>query len=206
MSDVEDVFIGAEAELPKKVTIDVRPSKEEVGLHNKTRSPISVGAPHCVRGKARRRSHRKRRRRERGGVPVISVDYMWMKGNSGDGEEDKKGNPTLVMNCRETKLTWARVVSKKGVDPYSIKVMPDMISFAGRNKLILKNDAESAITSLKDAVFNLSSLSRGVEVSPFGDLKANGEVERAIRTAQGQVRTLKSALDERYKTEFCEDH
>ena len=45
MSDVEDVFIGEEAELPKRVTIDVRPSKEEVELHNKTTFPIAVGVP-----------------------------------------------------------------------------------------------------------------------------------------------------------------
>ena len=64
MSDVEDVFIGEEAELPKKVTIDVRPSKEEVDLHNKTHRPYRSWRPHCVRGKARRSSRRKRRRRK----------------------------------------------------------------------------------------------------------------------------------------------
>ena len=40
----------------------------------------------------------------------------------------------------------------------------------------------------------------------MGDSRANGEIERAIKTVQGQVRTLKSALDERYKTEFNENH
>ena len=48
--------------------------------------------------------------------------------------------------------------------------------------------------------------SLGVEVSPVGDSKANGEIERAIKTVQGQVRTLKSALDEHYKTTFNENH
>ena len=46
----------------------------------------------------------------------------------------------------------------------------------------------------------------GVEVSPKGDSQANGEIERAIRTVKGQIRTLKSALDANYKTEFGEDH
>ena len=79
---MEDVFIGEEAELPKKVTIDVRPSKEEVELHNKTHLPYRSWCPHCVRGKARRRAHKRKRRDVRGGVPVISVDYMWMKGKA----------------------------------------------------------------------------------------------------------------------------
>ena len=41
-------------------------------------------------------------------IPVISVDYMWMKGKRGEGEEDPKGNPIMVMHCRDTKLTWSR--------------------------------------------------------------------------------------------------
>ena len=200
------MFIGEEAELPKRITIDVRPSKEEVELHNKTHLPYRSWCPHCVRGKARRRAHRRKRRKVRGGIPVISVDYMWMKGKKGDGDEEKKGNPILVMHCRDTKLTWARVVLRKGVDPYSIKVMSDMILFTGHKKLILKSDGESSIKALKEAVKNSSNFSMGVEVSPVGDSKANGEIERAIRTVQGQVRTLKSALDEHYKTEFGEDH
>ena len=89
---------------------------------------------------------------------------------------------------------------------YSIKVMSDMILFAGHTRLILKSDGESSIKALKEAVNNSSNLSMGVEVSPVGDSKANGEIERAIRTVQGQARTLKSALDEHYKTEFGEDH
>eukprot|EP00959_Pyramimonas_sp_CCMP1952_P283045 5916182-Pyramimonas_sp.AAC.3 len=46
----------------------------------------------------------------------------------------------------------------------------------------------------------------GVEVSPVGDSKANGELERAVRTVQGQIRTLKSVLDANYKTEFNDRH
>ena len=62
-------------------------------------------------------------------VPVISLDYMWMKGRKRDGEGEPKGNPILVMHGRNTKVTWSRVVLRKGVDPYSIKVLSDMICF-----------------------------------------------------------------------------
>ena len=118
----------------------------------------------------------------------------------------KKGNPILVMHCRNTKLTWSRVVLQKGVDPYSVKVGCDMIAFTGHKKVILKSDGEAAITALKDAIKASSNLEMGVEVSPVGDSKANGEIERAVRTVQGQARTLKSALDMNYKTEFGENH
>ena len=84
LSDVEDVFIGEEAELPKKITCDLRPSKEEVELHNTSHLPFRSWCPHCVRGKAKRRAHRKKLREMRSGIPVISLDYMWLKGKKGE--------------------------------------------------------------------------------------------------------------------------
>ena len=119
-----------------------------------------------------------------------------MKCKKGEGEEEPKGNPIIVMHCRDTKVTWSRVVLKKGVDPYSIKVLTDMILFTGHKRVIFKSDGESSIKALKDAVKGAADFNMGVEVSPVGDSKANGEVEWAIKTVQGQVRTLKSALDE----------
>ena len=91
LSDVEDVFVEDEAESPKVIKFDNRPSEEEVRIHNRTHLPYRSWCPHCVRGKARRH-HRRRMKRLRGKVPVISLDYMWMKGRKGDGEEPK-GNP-----------------------------------------------------------------------------------------------------------------
>ena len=41
MSEVEDVFVGEEAELPKKVKWDVRPTKEEVELFNEQKAKAS---------------------------------------------------------------------------------------------------------------------------------------------------------------------
>ena len=87
-----------------------------------------------MRGKARRRNHRRRRRQVKDSIPVISLDYMWMKGKKGDGQDDVKGSPILVAHCRETKVTWSRVLLKKGVDPYSIKVLTDMVLFTGHKK------------------------------------------------------------------------
>ena len=204
LSDVEDVFVGDEAELPRKVYYDVRPSKEEVELHNLTHLPYRSWCPHCVRGKAKRRHHRRKQKLHRSGVPVISMDYMWLKGKKGDGEDESKGNPILVMHCSESKLTWSKVVLRKGVEPYSVKVACDMIAFSGHRRVILKSDGESSMTALKDAVKATCDVSMGVEVSPMGDSQANGDVERAIQTVQGQVRTMKSALDSKYNTYLSE--
>ena len=74
---------------------------------------------------------------------------MWFKGKKGDGKDSEKGNPIFVMHCRDTKLTWSRVVLKKGVEPYSVKVGCDMIAFTGHEKVILKSDGESSIRRSK---------------------------------------------------------
>ena len=184
MSDVEDVFVSEEAQVPKVVKCDPRPSQEEVDKHNVTHLPYRSWCPHCIRGKAKRRAHRKRVREKRQGIPVISLDYMWMKGKKEEEDTEQEGNPIMVAHCRDTKLAMSKVVLKKGVDPYSVKVITDMIGFTGHRKVILKSDGESSITALKNTVRNACEVNMGVEVSPVGDSQANGEVERAIRTVQ----------------------
>ena len=177
LTDVEDVFVSEEADMPKRVYFDMRPSQEEVNAHNISHLPYRSWCPHCVRGKARRRNHRKKNRQRRDGVPVISMDYMWLKGKKTDPDSDQKGNPILVMHCRDSKLTWSRVLLKKGVDPYSVKVACDMIAFTGHKRVILKSDGESSITALVNAIKASSDLEMGVEVSPVGASKSNGEIE-----------------------------
>ena len=71
---------GEEGEPASIKTVNQRPSKEEVARHNVAHLPYRSGCPRCVRGKASRRAHRKKIRREKDGLPVISLDYMWMKG------------------------------------------------------------------------------------------------------------------------------
>ena len=102
-----DVFVGDEAALPKKVYYDTRPNKEEVELHDITHLPYRSWCPHCVKGKAKIRHHRKKKKSHRSEVPVISMDYMWLKGKKGDGYDEAKGNPILVMHFWDTKLTWS---------------------------------------------------------------------------------------------------
>ena len=104
LSDVGGAFMGEEAELPKTIRCEMRPSEEKVRIHHNTHLPYRCWCPHCVRGKARRGNRRRRVRRLRSKVPVISVDYMWMKGKKGEGEEEPEGTPILAMHCQDTLL------------------------------------------------------------------------------------------------------
>ena len=48
LSDVEDVFVGEEAELPKVIRGEDRPSEEEVNIHSRTHLLYRSQCPHCV--------------------------------------------------------------------------------------------------------------------------------------------------------------
>ena len=73
----------------------------------------------------------------------------------------------------------------------------------------MKIDGEYSINALEGPAKktqNSSGFNAGVAVSPVGGSEANGEIERAIKTVHGQVRTLESALDEHYRIALREDH
>ena len=59
-------------------------------------------------------------------VPVVSMDYMYLKdgeeGTEGAEEEDSdgKGTPTLVMKDRKHKYIFAHTLPRKGVEPYAV--------------------------------------------------------------------------------------
>ena len=58
LSDVEDVFVGEEAEVPKVIKVESRPSKEEVAKHNVTHLPYRSWCRHCNMGRGLPESHR----------------------------------------------------------------------------------------------------------------------------------------------------
>ena len=59
------------------------------------------------------------------GVPMVSIDYMFM--NEKQDKEEERGMPILVMKDRETKMIWAHVVAKKGRHGYATKRMSNNI-------------------------------------------------------------------------------
>ena len=70
-----------------------------------------------------------------------------------DKHEDKeKGMPIIVMKYDETKMKLARVVPKKGVDPYAVDRIKKDIEQMGYKNIIFKSDQEHSIKALKQAV------------------------------------------------------
>jgi len=115
---------GAEVKIGKA---EKAPSKEEVSMHMVNHTQFISWCSHCVRGKAHGNQHRRRKAIE-GELrePVVSVDYMFMHDNQGEGEE--KGMPIMVVKDRKTRIIRARVVPQKGSHWYGIKVLSGIIN------------------------------------------------------------------------------
>ena len=74
----------------------------------------------------------------------------------------------------------------------------------------MKTDNEPALVSVAENVGRLRAAKGGVgmvvEHSPVHSSKSNGIVERAVQSVQGVVRTLRSAVEEKWGVELEVDH
>ena len=198
----EEMWQGEEGAEVKVAALPKPPKAEEVEIHNATHLPFRSWCPHCVRGKAKAHPHHRAKRK--GEVPVVSIDYMFMSQKQGVGEE--KGMPILVMKDRESGTVMSRLVPEKGATGYAVKRLAQDIDLLGYNKLVLKSDQEPAIIALKAAVKRENINNIILEESPVADSQGNGMVERAVQEVQGQVRTLKDALETRYGIKVLGGH
>lgn len=205
----------------------VPPSRQEMLEHNITHTPYRSWCPHCVAGKAKSTKHSQGQGLEASEVPVVCMDYMFMgskvevdedeeedKGIVGDDdigneEADDTKAKILVMRDSKSKAMAAIPVKRKGVDgeDWALKESLRFLEFLGYTNVIMKSDQERAL----EALFNKIRTHRGDqtqtmrEVSPVGDSKANGYVERSIQAVQGQIRTMKNALEARLGTKINTD-
>ena len=181
----------------------VVPSSKEVEEHNLDHAVFRSWCPHCVKGRAESYGHR-RREGELGGVPVGGVDYMYM--HSEQEKEEEKGMPIIVLKDNKTRTVMAKVVSGKGVNNFAVEVVKKFIEQLGYGRIVLRSDNEPAILALKEAVRRESNVEIVMEEVPVGDHQANGLVESAIKSVQGQFRVIKDALESRTNEKLHGEH
>ena len=154
--------------------------------------------PHCVKGRGESYPHR--RTFQESGVPIISMDYMYLGIDLGQEESPEEGQgsaPILVMKDGNTGMVFAGVVIRKGREAYAIKKVAKDIKSLGYRRIVLRNDGEASIEALKEAVRMELDIDIIPENSPVGDHAANGVAEATVKQVQGQIRTMKDALETR---------
>ena len=122
-----------------------------------------------------------------------------------DDEQDAGGKASatvLVMQESECRSVWAYQVEHKGAsEEWVINQITEDLETVGlkNDRIILKSDQESSATEVAKAIAKcrVTDFGSAVETSAVGDSDSNGTIERAIQDVEGQVRTLRSALEEK---------
>ena len=189
--------------------VGANPTAKEIEEHELDHAVFKDWCPHCVKGKSVAYPHLKNKGKE-SEIPIIAIDYMFMltdkKESIGEGGEEEKGMPTLVIKDSQSKMMFARVVPEKGVYPYAVVRLAADIRSLGYRKLIIKSDNEASIKALKEAARNELEAEVIMEEAAVGDHAGNGVAESSIRQVQGQFRAMKSALEEKYKSKINGEH
>ena len=76
----------------------------------------------------------------------------------------------------------------------------------GSTSIVLFSDNEPAILSLKRAVMARRDKETILMETIEGDSQANGVAERAVRTLEGQIRTMKAALEDKLGKNIEKEH
>ena len=98
------------------------------------------------------------------------------------------------------------MLKRRGANSYAIKRLGQEIRRLGYPKVILKSDQEPAIKSHKEAVMDIDVSEIIPEDSPAYEHQSNGTIENAVQRVGGQVRTMKVALENRYRVNIGVDH
>lgn len=135
---------------------------------------------------------------------TISADYCFIS-----PEERKEATvPVLVVWDDNLEAMWALPVAQKGPVQYAVNWFVQKLDEAGYRgvRLSLKTEQELAILNLKKAVAAARIGETALIESPVRCSKANGMMEKSVKTWEGQMRTVKHHLETVLKSKIVEDH
>ena len=175
------------------------PSQAEQEEHSLTHVPYRNWCRHCVRGRAEEHGHFRQSDMPSG--VEIHLDHCF------PGEEDQDFKLTiLVARDRGTKMTVSSVAPSKTCGEFIAKRVVAFMKEIGADQgdITIKSDQEPALIALVREIGSHRAAGGGgrmvVESSPVGDSQGNGVVERVIKSVQGQIRVLRSALEDPFRS------
>ena len=116
----------------------------------------------------------------------------------GDSSTEAKENSMLVDYDDKTVSFGVYFCRKKGVVDWMSKAIVADLEFLGykRCRISLKSDQENSVMAVKRPIAELREAPTSMLESLVRESKCNGKMERAVQNFQGQLRTLKLALEE----------
>ena len=179
----------------------VQPTLREIEEHQIAHVPYRSWCAHCVRGKAHATAHpRSAGEKLPGRRQTIAIDYFFL------GKKEESSMPILGVVEEATLRCFSITLPCKGLDhQYNLAALMKAIKVLGVQHGVLKSDTERSIVALRDAALSQFS-NMSYENATKGESQSNGLIESMIGKMEGQVRTLKSALQERYDIELNPKH
>ena len=175
------------------------PTKAELAEHLPLHLQYREWCEECVRAKGLSRPHRSTGEDALPGV-TWNMDYCFLGGRADedifddDSEEKRRGKlPILVVYDSCKRAFWTVAVPQKGPVESIVKWCIDRLEDSGYigEEITIKSDQEESIIALRKAI---SAARTGITTpvnSPVRCSKSNGQMERAVRGFQGQLRVLK---------------
>ena len=178
-----------EARMPRLPVTPGRPTKKEIEEHCVAHWPFRSWCRHCVFGRAQGSPHRSRggvdRQMGRSGPPTISMDHCFL--GSAEDEETALGSPFLILVDNASEALYCVAVPTKGCTPWVVEYVYSVLCELGYAGIAvsMKCDQAPELKELRRQV----SLRRSAPTVPIDvpvrESKANGAVERAVKTWQG---------------------
>ena len=222
--------VGGEAQDPIPLPDPGKPTAEQLAQHRLTHLPFRAWCPDCVVGKAKDNPHlRQAEERKSESMPTISFDYGFAselktedlsenceKDETEKHEEKKEVSKDtlkiLVVKDQRTKSIFGHAVPQKGIDEqgYVVKAIAADIAELGYRRICLKCDQEPSTRALVKQllkVLNVEVMDQAMKEHPApGDSQSNGSIENGVQQLTGQMRTMKSALENRIGGELPVKH
>ena len=197
-----------EGRRPKIQCSPHRPTQADIAEHECTHWPFRSWCRHCVRGRAVSSPHKRRTTEEvefsQNRVPTISVDHCFMSAAS----EASSEHPFLVLYDNNTGSIYAFATGTKAMKPWVIGYVHSIICELGYGgvRIAFKSDRAAELIQLRQEVARLRTAPTVPILSATKESKSNGDMERAVRTWQGQYRTLKMQVEEMTGSDLPSGH
>ena len=181
--------------------VPIQPTAREVEEHNVSHVPYRSWCQHRVRGKARTAGHASSAGEK---LPerraTIALDYFYL------GKREENSLPILGIIEEVSQRCFSVTLPSKGLDhQYNLAVACKLVKVLGVQFGVLKSDTERSIVALRDGI-QAQFPNLAIENATKGESQSNGLVEATVGKLEAQARTLKSALQERYKMELGPKH
>lgn len=194
-----EVMEAEEGSVARGLAQPSQPTAREVAEHNLTHLPFRAWCRHCVRGKGLTTAHKRLVDDLGRRVPEVSMDYFYM------GDKDDISLPLLIIRDNKSKRVFTHSLPSKGVHQYSVAIAARSIKQLGYAQAILKTDTERPILALRNELIKQMPSLRP-EDAVKGESQTNAEAESMVSKMQGQIRTMKDALEFKYDMKLHPRH